>query len=324
MPHPILKKSRGPSTTGPRPTARFISPHESEDDPGSPACENTHVVVQPPSPDRAQAKPEKKVTSGKKARGYVTAPAVKRPVIFRRKSSQSSTESPARSVETASSGLESSLEAPTPTYPEADTNRGKPQSKFLENFSPANRLPSPSRAKPATNVDAKRLSPRSPRKDRAGANLKTPESTLADRRRTSDGDLVSREHEAREAEEGKGRTDVRVPPRRSQSDMFQGTQRRDTREVNASRYLSSDTKSSASIAPTLAAATGQVAVGEEDSAARRPGLKAPDKGKRRASDESRPGKTVPPRPPNGEAEVSWTRSRSQLSLVLEKDRARRE
>jgi hypothetical protein len=320
MPHPILKKTRGPSTTGPRPTARFISPHESEDDPGNPPCSNSHVVVQPPSPDRAQAKPEKKVTSGKKGRGYVSAPAVKRPVIFRRKSSHSSTESPARSVETVSSGLESSLEAPTPTYPEAASNRSKQQSKFLENFSPANRLPSPSRGK---HIDSKRLSPRSPQKDRAGASLKTPESTLIDRRRTSDGDLVARELEAREAEAGKARTAPGAPPRRSQSDMFQGSQQRDARDGNATRYLSSDTKSSASIAPTLAAATGQVAaVNEGGSAARRPGLKA-DKGKRRASDEPRPGKTAP-RPANGDADVSWTRSRSQLSLVLEKDRARRE
>ncbi|RDA84900.1 hypothetical protein CP532_0445 [Ophiocordyceps camponoti-leonardi (nom. inval.)] len=31
-PHPILKKTRGPSSSGPRPTARVISPHDSPDD----------------------------------------------------------------------------------------------------------------------------------------------------------------------------------------------------------------------------------------------------------------------------------------------------
>lgn len=30
--HPILKKARGPSASGPRPTARFVSPHESDED----------------------------------------------------------------------------------------------------------------------------------------------------------------------------------------------------------------------------------------------------------------------------------------------------
>lgn len=33
-PHPILKKSRGPSSSGPRPTARFVSPQESADEKG--------------------------------------------------------------------------------------------------------------------------------------------------------------------------------------------------------------------------------------------------------------------------------------------------
>jgi hypothetical protein len=50
VPHPILKKSRGPSSTGPRPTARFISPHDSENEDDNSVSPNSHVVVQPPSP----------------------------------------------------------------------------------------------------------------------------------------------------------------------------------------------------------------------------------------------------------------------------------
>lgn len=55
MPPPILKKNRGPSTTGPRPTARFISPNttEDEDDSGASSgqAQKAQVVVRPPTPD---------------------------------------------------------------------------------------------------------------------------------------------------------------------------------------------------------------------------------------------------------------------------------
>jgi hypothetical protein len=111
MPHPILKKSRGPSTSGPRPTARFISPHDSEDGGPSPTSPNSHVVVQPPSPNReapnnkADKKPS---TSGTgKRQGFVASNASKkkRPAIVRRKSSQSSNE-PTKGIEAQQSSSE--------------------------------------------------------------------------------------------------------------------------------------------------------------------------------------------------------------------------
>ncbi|KAK0703541.1 hypothetical protein B0T26DRAFT_504029 [Lasiosphaeria miniovina] len=40
-PHPILKKSRGPSTTGPRPTARFVSPPPSDGEDDKDGCESS-------------------------------------------------------------------------------------------------------------------------------------------------------------------------------------------------------------------------------------------------------------------------------------------
>lgn len=97
MPHPILKKSRGPSTGGPRPTARFISPHDSEDEGPSPISPNSHVVVQPPSPDpesqthKADKKSSASGNGNGKRQGFV-ASKKKRPAIVRRKSSQSSNE----------------------------------------------------------------------------------------------------------------------------------------------------------------------------------------------------------------------------------------
>ncbi|OWP00483.1 hypothetical protein B2J93_339 [Marssonina coronariae] len=131
MPYPILKKTRGPSTSGPRPTARFISPHESEHEgETSSLSPNSHVVVQPPSPDLRDAKTEKKGggTPSKKKAGF-SASKKKRPVIVRRQSSQtsqSSIENAARDAEAqAATGARSALDAPL----------AKCHSRFQENFS---------------------------------------------------------------------------------------------------------------------------------------------------------------------------------------------
>jgi hypothetical protein len=111
MPHPILKKTRGPSNNGPRPTARFISPdqtpHESpaisDSEPSEPedvVSPNSHVVVRPPTPDwqdtESDSKAGAKGMKGKKrGHGFVVGAGKnrKRPSLIRRKSSQSSTNS---------------------------------------------------------------------------------------------------------------------------------------------------------------------------------------------------------------------------------------
>ncbi|KAF5680337.1 hypothetical protein FHETE_462 [Fusarium heterosporum] len=43
--HPILKKARGPSLSGPRPTARFVSPHESADEDDIPSSGSTAATA---------------------------------------------------------------------------------------------------------------------------------------------------------------------------------------------------------------------------------------------------------------------------------------
>lgn len=89
--HPILKKPRGPQTNKPRPTARFVSPHVSEDEPenqedipssGStitPGLEMRAAVIKSP--------PKKK--SSVAGRKYVASTGKRRPIIARRTSSQS-------------------------------------------------------------------------------------------------------------------------------------------------------------------------------------------------------------------------------------------
>lgn len=94
MPPPILKKSRGPSSTGPRPTARFISPHTSEEEDAAETSPTTslgaHVVVRPPTPPTSVSKEAKRAEmsarSRKKAHGFIAATAAnkRRPGVPRR------------------------------------------------------------------------------------------------------------------------------------------------------------------------------------------------------------------------------------------------
>lgn len=143
MPHPILKKPRGPSRTGERPTARFVSPQhsspetEKETELDLPVESNSHVVVQPPTPDAENMKVDRKLpvsAGGKKKSGVVASSAKKRPAFPRRQSSQSSAES--------SHHAGSSQRAPPTTSAQKRVPSKPPvSSKFQENFSPATRTP---------------------------------------------------------------------------------------------------------------------------------------------------------------------------------------
>ncbi|KAJ0158500.1 hypothetical protein CTA2_11453 [Colletotrichum tanaceti] len=96
-PHPILKKNRGDSKSGPRPTARFVSPHESTDEDyktsegtssGSTAASGLEMrissVVSPTKANRKKAPVPTK-------RFVASAANKRRPILPRRMSSQSST-----------------------------------------------------------------------------------------------------------------------------------------------------------------------------------------------------------------------------------------
>ncbi|OIW31330.1 hypothetical protein CONLIGDRAFT_573704 [Coniochaeta ligniaria NRRL 30616] len=115
-PHPILKKSRGPSTSGPRPTARFVSPHDSEDDAakeddtssGSVAATGMHMRRHT---TKSPVKAEKKSTpTGRKFTASSAAKRHSRPVLARRPSSQTSVLSEA-STKVATSATESRTSA---------------------------------------------------------------------------------------------------------------------------------------------------------------------------------------------------------------------
>ena len=115
-PHPILKKPRGPSSSGPRPTARFVSPEtsgdEDEKDNETPSAGNT---VTPALGMRLPVtSPTKKKFPGKKFVAS-TGAAKRRPMLPRKSSSQSSTTSDNGSKEGTSSS--SSRGSATPQRP---------------------------------------------------------------------------------------------------------------------------------------------------------------------------------------------------------------
>ncbi|KAH7358356.1 hypothetical protein B0T11DRAFT_102817 [Plectosphaerella cucumerina] len=97
-PHPILKKSRGDSKTGPRPTARFASPPDSEEE-SRPDEDNSSSSTAAAHLERATSTSTTPPGRSSKRRGgtptkkfvVATSAAKRRPVLPRRPSSQSST-----------------------------------------------------------------------------------------------------------------------------------------------------------------------------------------------------------------------------------------
>ncbi|KAI0174721.1 hypothetical protein BJ166DRAFT_587506 [Pestalotiopsis sp. NC0098] len=98
--HPILKKPRGPSSSGPRPTARFVSPAgsdaeddkvESEADSSTSATGNVSSQQAKNAPTSAPKDKSKKTVGGMSKKKIVaSASSKRRPTMPRRQSSQSS------------------------------------------------------------------------------------------------------------------------------------------------------------------------------------------------------------------------------------------
>lgn len=146
MPPPILKKTRGPSSTGPRPTARFISPHESEDDVtgiSSSTSQGACVIVRPPTPDAQTSKDTKKgeLSPGprRKVRGFVATNAghKRRPGIARRHNSDLNSETQ-ETLQTAAAKREDSAKRSSEGSGELISSQNSQYpSKFKENFTPS-------------------------------------------------------------------------------------------------------------------------------------------------------------------------------------------
>lgn len=369
VPHPILKKSRGPSTTGPRPTARFISPHDSENEADDSVSPNSHVVVQPPSPtvipDSQSSKADKKAGgsgSGKK-QGFVvsTASKKKRPTIVKRKSSQSSNDSISKTQETQSSVQQSTSEVTSPTFAGPSQPRSS-QSRFQENLSPSPEK-SPRKRKATKTTDGKRptthKSPSSSQKERLGrisnsetnlggdpgrstlrpverhGTLRAEDLTVEELEELEMQRILLAEANAKVQETTPATTHAVINPSKHVGTVQAALMpSRSASEGNLSRganlYLPHDSKTAASLAPTLAAATGELGIGEDGSSRSRRTTPNIGKGKGRDPDDlgtvdmfaKRPIQPVSGVPLAANTPGSLARSKSQLTLLLEKDRAR--
>ncbi|TVY48558.1 hypothetical protein LOCC1_G000878 [Lachnellula occidentalis] len=367
LPHPILKKTRGPSTSGPRPTARFVSPHESEreTEPDSPTSTNSHVVVQPPSPDPESIRNGRKssVPPGpKKTTGFVASSAAKkkRPVVVRRQSSQnsqSSTDSPHPSGSTQTPSQR------TPTASEQAQARSKHTvpSKFQENFSPSSRSSASSSTQKHRAASKDRTASKASDSKRNLAHKTSVEKGLRSRRQEaaeagpSDRlrlvedqqdtveDLTSGELEQHEMQRAlleqanastekplqspsKDRAQLQQKPLKSRSDNDRSG------DTGGLRMLPHNSKLTTSAAPTLTTATANGQLDLKDPTVEKSGrnfvsTSSPsiDKGKGRDSDDTG-AFTKRAVQPVAQAEFEPTgplsRSKSQLTLLLEKDRSR--
>lgn len=90
-PHPILKKSRGDSKSGPRPTARFIFPDEDDSkDDGEASSGSVSTANTEQRKSSSPAKSDRKKTSAPAKRFHASIGSKRRPALPRRISSQSS------------------------------------------------------------------------------------------------------------------------------------------------------------------------------------------------------------------------------------------
>ena len=129
-PHPILKKPRGPSTSGPRPTARFVSPPGSEDegaDQAEPEPSSSRKKAPPDKDSESQApsaaKGERKKSTSvapKKKTTFVASTARRRPAMPRRQSSQSSSGATESAVKDGNSSTSSRSGSQRPVSPIAE------------------------------------------------------------------------------------------------------------------------------------------------------------------------------------------------------------
>ena len=331
------------------------------------------MVVRPPSPASQTVNPEKKPTpaSSKKKGGFVASMAARkktRPVIARRQSSQtsqSSTEPSSRAVEgeqVSDPALAEQLQDPT---------KRVTQSRFQENFSPSPERSSPGAKPPRSRPEARNRRHLSPRRTSSRGRKEGVEVSREPEDRAGTGEPTgprSHEHiqergdprDGSTAEELEEREMQRLPPEEamtrpgaettSKSHVIAPATSAGVQALHSSHgsgsnglpnaegtgamcVLPREAKSAASLAPTLAAATGQVGLTDVglDAPLSASGQNSPaaiGKGKGRDPEEvsraklfvRRPVQPVQPTPaPDTTGPLS--RSKSQLTLLLERDRA---
>lgn len=316
--------------------------------------------MQPPSPDSQTSRTDKKATTGKKKGGFVASTTVKkkRPVIVKRQSSQtsqSSTEGAAKPSEAARSAaaIQSSVERTPPTTSEQSQVRSQQlaESRFRENFPPATETSSSSDLSPRKRhsgkvgdrkrkpiLAAQRVQAETPQQGTGDAALfgePGPSTGLRsiENRQTLLGDVSPEELEEANARVNKAGSTPNLgfqilhSSLRSKSDG-----KHESEGLSGLRLLQHDAKSTASLVPTLTAATGQLDLGDTGEVVQFTPSSTVGKGKARDPDGKRRAEMFAKRPvqpitgitaaSGPDSSGSLSRSKSQLTLLLEKDRTR--
>ncbi|PQE18062.1 DUF1752 domain protein [Rutstroemia sp. NJR-2017a BVV2] len=300
MPHPILKKTRGPSGNGPRPTARFISPAVSEDESNQPESSGSTNDNAPPDPTHSKALGRPPPLTGQPSRST----NLNENTVLPARSSISPTKRSA-----SKSGTRSGSHKPLETTREEVPSVADNNSQELE----------------------------PPRQSKDLRVLANTQLTL---------DTVSEEDfKLQRMLDDDKKTATILPPGPPSLDSqssntsinSNGSRIREHREFSGKQLLHHQSKGSASLAPTLTAATGQLDLGTGlpgTAAASSP--ERTGKGKARALVKDLFGKKSAPQAslsglaesigseptPVPESLKTMSKSKSQLSFVLERDRSR--
>ncbi|KAM3083886.1 hypothetical protein ACMFMG_002006 [Clarireedia jacksonii] len=368
MPHPILKKTRGPSGTGPRPTARFISPAVSEDEsnqPESSGSTNGHVAVRSPSPPGQAGSKNEKAEKAEKIdkklavvgpnKKFVASSAAKkkRPVIVRRQSSQTSQSSNDSGTKPPDSTQTKVLGRPPPLTGQLNRSTNMQENSVLptrSTTSPTKRSVSKSGPRSGSHKPLETTREELPSAaDSHNEELEPPRQpkdlqAVGNNQLTLD--TVSEEDfKLQKMLDNDNKTATILPPgppspdsQTSNASMnSNGSRIREHREFSGKKLLQHQSKGLVSLAPTLTAVTGQLDLGSNLPGATPAGSpEKTSKGIARALVKDLFGKKSAPQPsvsglsnsagPESssvpEPSKTMSKSKSQLSFVLERDRSR--
>ncbi|KAF7935709.1 hypothetical protein EAE99_002689 [Botrytis elliptica] len=352
MPPPILKKTRGPSANGPRPTARFISPPVSEDESGSTSTNKN--VVQSPSPILEHtATIEEKIEKEKIDRKLMPAPASKkfvasaskkkRPIVVRRQSSQTSQSSNDSSARVpGGQGQQNRTLGRLPTLSVLPVRNQNTQENVTPRTTTSPTKRNPSRSAAPTVGGSRKLA--STREESIEIEPTQPEpsnnlQTLANDQ-VSVPQVSEAEFKVQRMLHDNVKTASMLPPETSSPDSPASTTSKDSsngkppgyRKASGKNLLQHQSKGMVSSAPTLTDATGHLDLGNGNQLAAVPASpERPSKGKARALmkdlfTKKSFSQAAPPSPISGSLASSpsgpLSKSKSQLSLLLERDQAR--
>ncbi|KAI1091380.1 hypothetical protein F5B19DRAFT_275554 [Rostrohypoxylon terebratum] len=344
QPHPILKKPRGPSSSGPRPTARFVSPPgsdgEGEDGKEGELGSSGSTAVNHSGDSKGStsltAKEERKKTTNTTPKKKIVASTAsrRRPAMPRRISSQSSSAvSGAEAMPkdgSSSSSKNSGSQTPVPTISEKPSKGGvlttaeensEQLSAKAAGKRPAARPSSnkPSTSKPGSNAK------RQPENEEAADHLELPVTAVNNVRKEPVDDAriakTSQSGSAHRRSDAQERPRPRAPPvmTRSRSDV--GASRRSSQDglpppqslISSSTTTVSNTTVQGTIiefdeTPSLTEAMASAMQGNEEDA---------ELSSRRSGKSIRDTRFTPTQPSTAPT-VPLGRTKSQLTLLLER------